>query len=139
MGYGYRDDLVGAVLRYPPPKDYQGGVVREVLWEYVHLPKTEWYRWRRIHCPLCGRQYAGWYRRVPDRRYPDGTFGPSCLELYDTSFYHSFDDEPAAEDEASVCDPLHPWWLLFRAFWLDMQCIAMVLIVQEVRKALQED
>lgn len=51
---------------------------------------------QRLICPICCRVYAGWFARNHDATIPEP-------ELFDSSFFFAFNDEPASPDE-----PLQP-------------------------------
>lgn len=72
------------------------GAVRELAWTYAVPNRRDRYRWKRIQCPLCRRLYAGWYVMQP------AFLELPRYELYDTSYWHSGNDEPAPEDEAGA-------------------------------------
>lgn len=98
-GYGYRDDLQGEVAFWYDPSggfanfDAGPGYERRVMWEYESIPEADRYRWRKLECPFCNRIYAGWYRLQPHGGIR------SDYELYDTSYFHAFSDEPCRKDD----------------------------------------
>lgn len=104
-GYGYESRLVGE-RHYWYSADGRGGASyphpdypeRRLVARYVDVPPEARYRYRRLECPFCRRQYVGWYARHPHNELTEAP----AYELYDTSFWHSFNDEPADEDVANV-------------------------------------
>lgn len=56
------------------------------------VPTDEQYRFVHIRCRTCFRHYLGWYVQQP-------TFAERFYEIFDTSFYWSFDDEPSELDK----------------------------------------
>lgn len=53
-------------------------------------------QFQRIECPICGRIYAGW---LAAREH-----GPTADFLFDSSFWHSFNDEPAYNPHGPSAD-----------------------------------
>lgn len=108
-GWGFREDLQGAVhswFRSPdgtslgPQGD--GRTVRvETRWG--HVPPEDRYRFARVDCGVCHRRYAGWYVLQP-RQVPPRADDPPAYEIYDTSYWHSFNDEPCRDDLDGAVD-----------------------------------
>lgn len=48
-------------------------------------------RFQQLLCPICGRVYAGWVAEKIMR--------PGEYELFDSSFFYAFNDEPSEKDE----------------------------------------
>jgi len=102
-GYGFRDDLIGPIYWWKSANGKSGasypipGYVRELSFEYFPVPGSDRYRYAQIECPICLRLYVGWYVHAPWTRYRDGT-EDRHYELYDTSFYWAFNDEPDEKD-----------------------------------------
>ncbi len=103
-GYGYRDDLTGKVYGWYHPNggfaSYDAGPEYEkrLMWEYESIPEEARYRWRKLKCPFCNRLYAGWYRLQPHG------YTRNNYELYDTSYFHAFNDEPDLKDDVWVLE-----------------------------------
>lgn len=115
-GYGYRDDLHGYTSwRYlrpgasPNSASWTNGrhvmpAGSTILCTYTTepVPHDRRYRIRHLQCPLCLSKFAGWYRARPPEveTHADGTVTRQAVtyELYDTSFWRSFNDEPCNED-----------------------------------------
>ena len=106
-GYGFRENCHGNVYHWVQRRD--GRVVsicnspvpgwdRELAWTYAVPSKRDRYRWRRLECPLCRRIFAGWYVQQP------ASLHPPVYELYDTSYFHAQNDEPAPEDIANLIE-----------------------------------
>lgn len=106
LGYGFRNDLAGERYFWRI-RDASGAIThssnapvagwtRELGWTYSVPEPGDRYRWKRIQCPLCHRQYAGWYVQQP------ASLEPPAYELYDTSFWFARNDEPCPEDLAGV-------------------------------------
>lgn len=127
-GYSFRDDLNGAVSpmwayytkdgkfaggsnsdRYSRDAEERGHTVVYEPSHYDDVPVHLRYRWGRIQCPLCLREYIGWYVRQPylvsgpmaEQRLDDDP-GHPVYQLYDTSFFYSFNDEPIERDLEGV-------------------------------------
>lgn len=102
MGWGYRKDLAGSVYGWRKGSQSSNapfpGATRELWWTYNVPAAADRYRWKRIQCPLCQRHYAGWYVRQP------ASLDPPVYALYDTSFWHAKNDEPAEEDLADLIE-----------------------------------
>jgi len=101
-GYGFRNDLAGPIYWWRGPNgsgaNYPiAGYRRELSCEYLPVPDSDHYRFAKVECPICLRLYSGWYVHAPWTRYRDGT-EDRHYELYDTSFYWAFNDEPAERD-----------------------------------------
>jgi len=134
-GYGYRDDLHGHKswkYRIPGNAYLNDGwtnsrdlIPRDAIvvteYEIQPVPPDERYRMRHLQCPLCFAQYVGWYRAFPPEtaKSAEGTITrrPVTYELYDTSFWLAFNDEPCPEDgpqrpitSAVVRDALMAWF-----------------------------
>jgi len=62
---------------------------------YLYGPAS----FQKIVCPICYRVYAGWMGAREPGLVPD--------QLFDSSFYHAFNDEPAPEDEPLTHYHLH--------------------------------
>jgi hypothetical protein len=101
-GYGYREDLAGPWYMYRVPGDPSGGssshhrhpyTERVLIAMYDSVPPEDRYRFRKLQCVFCRRLYAGYYLRQPQQIDRERTY-----ELYDTSFFHAFNDEPSDED-----------------------------------------
>lgn len=109
-GYGYAERLHGSHFMYHPPGNkracasHRHGVYTEarLVADYKPVPEADRYRYRRLECVFCGRTYAGWYRRDPVNDLdvqPDAPLEDRPhYELYDTSFFWAFNDEPAEKD-----------------------------------------
>jgi hypothetical protein len=113
-GYGYRDDLHGyrshQYLRSgetnPNNRSWTNGPLPPgaiILAEHINepVPEEKRYMVRYLECPLCQAKFAGWYRAQVGEvtRHRDGRVEtkPITYELYDTSYWHSFNDEPASD------------------------------------------
>ena len=107
-GYGFRDDLVGSQYWWHSPHSTsrssypRPGYRRELAWEWLPIPKLDRYRFAKIECPICLLVYVGWYCHSTWTRYADGTEDQRYYELYDTSFYWAFNDEPGEKDIANL-------------------------------------
>lgn len=118
-GYGYRADLVGDRYRYLDPAEagqehrgssFGGGphgrfTEPELACRYLDVPPEDRYRYRRLDCVFCRRLYVGWYRQDPVDVLAVGVYDWAELpgfRLYDTSHWHSFNDEPGKEDLRNV-------------------------------------
>lgn len=76
LGHGYREPLSVYRSDVEPPSDA--------------------YRWKHVRCPLCRRHMGLWYVRQRD------SDDEPAYRLYDTSFWHARNDEPAREDVAGA-------------------------------------
>jgi hypothetical protein len=107
-GYGYRADLEGPVFMYVKPgtpvdqRGYgfashkHGEYTEQVLVaQYDRVPEEDRYRFRKLRCVLCKVLYVGWYIRQPQKVDAEDVLK---YDLYDTSYFHAFNDEPSDED-----------------------------------------
>lgn len=97
-GYGYREDWEGTLdtwwrspdgtcsSSYPQP-----GYTPDHKEPRRPVAPQDQYRFMKLECAVCHRLYVGWYRQQPSRVAP-------VYELYDTSFYYAFNDEPSNLD-----------------------------------------
>lgn len=103
-GYGFREDLDGQTFYTWVSPDGTSranyavdGFEKRLSAVYWSVDPEQRYRWRKVVCPFCCVAYAGWYRAEP-RSKDDG---PWFYELYDTSYWSSFNDEPGEEEKAA--------------------------------------
>jgi hypothetical protein len=111
-GYGYdasSDGMVSVVWRHPRGNSVHGTAGSFESpgpeWKcdethYTSVAFTDRYRYRKVDCPVCRRQYVGWYVQQPQRIGGDSP----TFELYDTSYWYSFNDEPGAKDRVGVIE-----------------------------------
>jgi hypothetical protein len=63
--------------------------------QYDRVPEEDRYRFRKLRCVLCKVLYVGWYIRQPQKVDAEDVLK---YDLYDTSYFHAFNDEPSDED-----------------------------------------
>lgn len=110
-GYGYRADMDGREDWWWRSPDGMGatsavycdrpGWVRTLSARYGSVAQGDRYRFRHLICPLCGRQYAGWYVQNPSAIAGSAageSWSKPKWELYDSSFWSAYNDEPADAD-----------------------------------------
>jgi len=107
-GWSFRDDLNGKTFPAWRSKNGMGWTNASIPcggaegWNYEpqvygDVPPDQRYRYRKVTCPLCRRSFVGWYVQQPKIDDDD-----RCYEIYDTSFWHAFNDEPSDKDEEGV-------------------------------------
>lgn len=111
IGHGYDARLVGEHFSWEL-RDENGklvgyssnvrvGYTRVLSGAYLDVPPEDRYRFRKLECVFCRRLYVGWYRQDPVNVLLAGKYDWADLpgfRLYDTSFFHAFNDEPSKED-----------------------------------------
>ena len=110
-GHGFRADRNGAESPLWRRKDGMGSTNARhhaepldefgyVPFVYCRIPEEQRYRLRKVTCPVCRRVYAGWYVMQP--RYVRPYVEPLVYELYDTSYWSTYNDEPGDDDVRDV-------------------------------------
>jgi len=108
-GHGFMDHINGTphfMWRSPDgsclSSSWKVGYTEELMARYEFVPEGERYRWYQLECPLCFRLYVGWYAAQPGILEPPHAVEPRTYVLTDTSFWHSFNDEPRPSDVANL-------------------------------------
>lgn len=107
-GWGFRDDLNGKTFPAWRSKDgmswtnavYPRDPERWIYepQTYASVPPDQRYRYRKIECPICRRRYVGWFVQQPKMVGGDSP----VFEIYDTSFWDAYNDEPSDKDREGV-------------------------------------
>ncbi len=111
-GWGFRNDLDGHTFPAWRSKDGNGWTNAVHSPEprsnwiaepqvFSHVPPEARYRYRKVTCPICRRRYAGWYVQQPK------CGEPAVYEIYDTSYWYAYNDEPSERDEQGVLHWTH--------------------------------
>lgn len=100
--YGYETKDGMGSSNYPSPQHPV-----KVLWaRYAEVPEADRIRFRKLQCAVCRRLYVGWYVLQPwviEGQWFKTYDGP-MYELFDSSYWYAFNDEPHEKDEADALD-----------------------------------